>query len=317
MENFLYISLGKTGICVSPLGLGCWQWGDQLVWEYGKAYRDEDVTNAFKVSVEAGINFFDTAEVYGMGRSETLLGQQVRSQSQDTLPALVATKFMPFPWRLGKFQLKNALKNSLDRLGLPKVDLYQVHFPLPPMPVAVWANGLADVVEAGLTRAVGVSNFDLKQMNTTLRVLTERGVPLASNQVEFSLVNRKPETNGLLERCKEAGVTLIAYSPLGKGLLSGKYTPANRPSGTRSRMVNTAFMERLQPLVALQREIGQLHGGKTPAQVALNWAICKGALVIPGAKNAHQAQENAGALGWRLDDAEVDALDKASMNVQL
>lgn len=317
MENFLYISLGKTGICVSPLGLGCWQWGDRMVWEYGKAYNDKDVVDAFQVSVKAGINFFDTAEVYGLGRSETLLGQQIRAQIPDTLPALVATKFMPFPWRLGKFQLRNALKNSLGRLGLQKVDLYQVHFPLPPMPVTVWANGLADVVEAGLTKAVGVSNYDLKQMNTTLRVLAERGVPLASNQVEYSLLQRKPETSGLLERCKEANITLIAYSPLGKGLLSGKYNSTNRPSGSRSRMVNTEFLEKLQPLIALMREIGQQHEAKSPAQIALNWAICKGALVIPGAKNAHQAQENAGALGWRLDDAEVAALDKASLNVQL
>lgn len=317
MENFLFLSLGKTGFCVSPLGLGCWQWGDQIVWEYGKGYRDADVLDAFRVSQEAGINFFDTAEIYGNGKSETMLGQQVRDQSPEVLPAFVASKFMPYPWRLGKFQLKNALKNSLARLGMVKIDLYQVHFPFPPMPIETWAAALADVVEAGLARAVGISNYSQAQMLATNRILAERGVPLASNQVEFSLLQRKPELNGLLDCCKDLGVTMIAYSPLAKGLLSGKYSPINRPPGTPSRMVSVNYLEKLQPLIALLNEIGSQHGGKTPCQVSLNWAICKGALVIPGAKNGRQAQENAGALGWRLDDSEVDALDKASLGLQL
>jgi pyridoxine 4-dehydrogenase len=119
------------------------------------------------------------------------------------------------------------------------------------------------------------------------------------------------EKNGTLARCKELGIRLVAYSPLEKGLLTGKYSVDNPPPGSRAR-VYTNLIGKIQPLLKLMTETGQDHGGKANAQVALNWVICKGALPIPGAKNAEQAQENAGALGWRLTDEEVAKLDKTS-----
>jgi len=142
--------------------------------------------------------------------------------------------------------------------------------------------------------------------------LSKRGVPLASNQVEFHLLNRRIERDGLLKLCRELGVTLIAYSPLAKGLLTGKYTPQTRPPGLRSYIFRRARLGKIQPLIHLLREIGKAHDGKSPAQIALNWVICKGAVPIPGAKNARQARDNAGALGWRLSEAEIAALDKES-----
>jgi aryl-alcohol dehydrogenase-like predicted oxidoreductase len=140
-------------------------------------------------------------------------------------------------------------------------------------------------------------------------------VPLASNQVHYSLLNRGIERSGLLALCRELGVTVIAYSPLEKGMLTGKYTPDNLPGGLRNRMYQRAYLERIRPLIQRLRELGEAHGGKSPAQVALNWIICKGAIPIPGAKNARHARDNAGALGWRLSDDEVAELDHLSDKV--
>jgi aryl-alcohol dehydrogenase-like predicted oxidoreductase len=307
-------TLGKTGIQISPLGIGAWAWGDRMFWGYGGDYKDADIQTAYDAGLEAGINFYDTAEVYGSGRSEKLLGEFYRSRpaAENGLPVVIATKFMPLPWRLGRRSFLRALRGSLNRLEMERVDLYQVHFPLLPFPVETWANAMADAVQAGLVRAVGVSNYNEEQMRRTYTVLAERGVVLASNQVEYSLYSRKVEKNNLLRACQDLGITLIAYSPLAMGLLTGKYTPNNPPPGMRGRRYGKRVLQNLQPLLRLMHEIGRLHNGKTPAQVALNWLICKGTVPIPGAKNARQVQENCGALGWRLSDEEVTALDKAA-----
>ncbi len=306
------VSLGATDVRVTPLGTGAWAWGDRLTWGYGGGtYTDADLREAFRITLEAGINWFDTAEIYGSGRSETLLGRFIRESNQRVI---VATKFFPFPWRLRQSSLLDALRRSLERLGLQQVDLYQIHFPFPPMPVEHWVNGLADAVEAGLTRAVGVSNYDVEQTRRAYNTLKARGIPLASNQVEYSLLQRKPERNGLLQYCREQNITLIAYSPIAKGILTGKYTPEHTPPGMRGRKYNRAYLTRVQPLLELLKQIGEAHG-KSQSQVALNWVLCKGAVAIPGAKNVRQAQENAGALGWRLTDGEVHELDQVSERV--
>jgi aryl-alcohol dehydrogenase-like predicted oxidoreductase len=307
--GFERVPLGATGIQISPLGIGTWAWGDKVFWQYGKGgYSDADIEAAYQASLAYGINFFDTAEVYGLGRSERLLGAYAR---QAGWPVVVASKFFPFPWRLSKGQFRRALRNSLQRLGMDSIALYQLHWPFPPLPIDTWMDGLADAVEAGLVRAVGVSNYNVQQTQRAHAALARRGIPLASNQVEYSLWQRKPETSGLLEICRQLDVTVIAYSPLAQGLLTGKYTPQNPPPGLRGRRYGRA-LARIQPLTALLREMGAAHGDKTPAQVALNWAICKGTAPIPGAKNARQARDNAGALGWRLSADEVLALDLAS-----
>jgi aryl-alcohol dehydrogenase-like predicted oxidoreductase len=308
------ISLGKTDIRISPIGLGTWQWGDRAMWSYGVTHTDRDIHEALRKSIEGGIDFFDTAELYGKGRSEVLLGECLREMAPagSGVPVVVATKFAPLPFRLRKGALVRALRASLARLGLARVDLYQVHFPYSLVPIPVWANALADAVEAGLTRSVGVSNYSAGQMRRAHEVLSRRGIPLASNQVEYHLLNRKVERNGVLQSCWELGVALIAYSPLAKGLLTGKYTPENRPPGLRKYTARSGRLSSIQPLLGLMREVGQAHEGKSPAQVALNWIVCKGAVPIPGAKNAHQAQENAAAAGWRLAAAEIAALDDMS-----
>lgn len=290
------------------MGLGAWQWGDRVIWQYGHGYGEEQVHEAFQISVAEGIRFIDTAEAYGNGLSERLLGGFLRETDQ---PVLIATKFFPWPWRFLKGAIPKALKASLGRLNVETVDLYQIHWPNPVMGTDRVMQGLAECVKSGMTRTVGVSNFSQSRMLAAYSSLARHDVPLASNQVHYSLINRTVEKDGTLARCKELGIRLIAYSPIEKGLLAGKYSPENPPPGSRARRYSS-LLPKLQPLLKLMTQIGQDHGGRSNSQVALNWVICKGALPIPGAKNAEQALENAGALGWRLTEEEVAKLDEAS-----
>jgi len=168
----------------------------------------------------------------------------------------------------------------------------------------------ADATEAGLIRQIGVSNYSPQQTELAYRALERRGLHLSSNQIKFSLLARSPERSGLLKLCKELGVTVIAYSPIAQGLLTGKYSPQNRPP--LPRRVSARNLSGIQPLVDELMRIGIPHGNKTPVQVALNWCIAKGTLPIPGVKNAFQAKENAGALGWNLNEAEIARLDDLS-----
>ncbi len=290
------------------MGLGAWQWGDRIVWGYGHGYGEAEVHAAFLTAVEQGIQLVDSAEAYGNGLSERLLGKFLKETEQ---PIRVATKFFPWPWRWSVKSIPSALKASLRRLALERVDLYQIHWPSPLLSPEKMMAGLAECVKRGYARAVGVSNFGQKRMLRAYSALSQTGIPLASNQVHYSLMSRDVEKNGTLARCKELGIRMIAYSPLEKGLLTGKYNAENLPPGPRSRQY-AERLPKLPPLLKLMTEIGQDHGGKTTAQVALNWVICKGALPIPGAKKAGQVIENSGALGWRLTEEQVTQMDEMS-----
>ncbi|HZW04807.1 MAG TPA: aldo/keto reductase [Anaerolineaceae bacterium] len=295
------------------MGVGAWAWGDSMFWGYGRGYAKDDVRDAFRVSLENQITFFDTAEIYGQGHSEQLLGQFIAES--DAPKIYVASKFMPFPWRLTRGTLLSALKKSLERLRLPAVDLYQMHQPLAPVRIETWMEAMADACQQGLIRSIGVSNYDRSQTQDAYDALNRLGIRLASNQVEYHLLNRKIERSGLWDQCSQLGIKIIAYSPLAMGILSGKYSPQNPPGGFRSGRYGRQLLERIEPLLAAMRKIGSDRGGKTPAQIAINWVLCKGAVPIPGAKNARQAEENAGALGWRLTEAEVARLDELSDRV--
>jgi len=290
------------------MGLGAWQWGDRIVWQFGQNYSKKEVQEAFNISIDEGIRFIDTAEAYGNGLSERLLGKFIQETDQ---PVLIATKYFPFPWRLTSSSIPKALKSSLERIGVESIDLYQIHWPTPLMSVDRLMDGMIECVKSGMTRTVGVSNFNQSRMLNAYSALARQNIPLASNQVHYSLLNRTVEKKGLLARCKELGIRLIAYSPIEKGMLTGKYNAINRPPGTREGTYAN-ILPKIDPLIRLMTTIGQDHGGKTNSQVALNWVICKGAMPIPGAKNTKQAQENAGALGWRLTEEEVTQLDEES-----
>jgi aryl-alcohol dehydrogenase-like predicted oxidoreductase len=301
------IPLGRTDMRVSPVGAGTNSWGTGRSADPGKRA-------AFDALLAAGITFFDTAEIYTMGGSERTIGQCIKAASPAGASPVVLSKFFPTPWRLGKPALASALRRSLERLQLPRVDVYLLHFPLPPVALETWADALADAVQAGLARCAGISNCDARQTRRAHAVLSARGVPLACNEVELSLLKRAP-LGGLLPTCQDLGVTLVAYRPLAMGMLSGKYSPERPPSGARSLMFGRGYLGRLQPLIAAMKRAGDSHGGKTAGQVAINWVICKGALPIPGVKDERQARENAGAMGWRLSDAEIAELEAAAVKV--
>ncbi|CAM9318816.1 unnamed protein product [Chrysoparadoxa australica] len=277
---------------------------------------DNELQDVFDASVERGINFFDTAEVYGFGRSELLCGKFKRKfRGPDVLKSdiVLASKFAPLPFRLSRENVVDACKSSLDRMGMSSMELYQIHWPAPIRNEAYW-EGIADCYEQGLIKAVGVSNYSAKLVRSAHECLAKRGVPLASNQVLYNLKDRKIESNGVLKTCQELDVKVLAYSPLAQGLLTGKYSESNLPSGPRSRLFRRSISRSVQLLDELS-EVAEARG-KTQAQVALNWAISKGTIPIPGAKNTRQAEENAGALGWRLTDEEMVALDLASRETQ-
>jgi aryl-alcohol dehydrogenase-like predicted oxidoreductase len=303
------IQLGKSDVWIPLMGTGCWQWGERKFWEYGSTYQKDDVYEAYRGSIEAGILFFDTSEGYGQGESERLLGEITLQNHQIVI---VATKYDPKPWRRWKRSVIYAGQQSLKRLRLQKVDLYQIHWPSPPLSIEKMAEALAELVALGRTRAVGVSNYNEEQMYRTYETLSKHGIPLASNQVRYSLCHREVERNGIMKACKELGVTLIAYSPIAQGLLTGKYSPERLPTGRRRNYYGVDLLTELQPLITVLKEVGQSNGGKTPAQVALNWLLCKGAVPIPGAKNGSQVKENAGALGWRLSAHDMEVLDSIS-----
>src|SRR4030066_2443848 len=301
-----YLTLGRTEIRISPIGQGIMQWGDIKFPGQPDFNVDNEIRDEFYVSLANGINFFDTAEMYGNGRSEICLGRLLKGRNENIV---IATKFMPFTWRFSKGELRTALLKSLKRLGLIKVDLYQMHWPFPPVPIKTWMEEMSDAVADGLIRAVGVSNYSPSQTEMAYDALAIHGIPLASNQVRYNLLHRRPEGNGLVQLCNKLGITVIAYSPLEKGILTGKYTVNNIPSGMRSWRYNKSYLDKIEPLIKILREIGKDHAGMTPGQVSLNWLTSKGVLPIPGARKKTQAKENAEAMGWQLSIEEVARLD--------
>jgi aryl-alcohol dehydrogenase-like predicted oxidoreductase len=292
------VALGRTGLHVSPLGVGTNTWG-------ASGEDDPGKIATWNTLRSLGITLVDTAEIYTGGASERTIGGCI---AQSGPGPLVLTKFFPFPWRLRGAALRAALRGSLARLGIPRVDIYLLHFPWPPVPLAAWANALADAVEAGLVRAAGISNCSVAQTREAHAVLAARGIPLACNEVELNLLNRRAETSGLLAACRELDVTVIAYRPLALGMLTGKYSSVNRPGGYRGLLYGGRYLNGIEPLVAVMKGIAGKRGRTVP-QVALNWVVSKGALPIAGAKNPRQATENAGALGWRLTPAEIAELE--------
>ncbi len=310
------VMIGKSGLRVSPMGAGVMTWGNAkglarlhpAKTAYGGPASAGDEREAFRTSLECGVNFFDTAAMYAGGASERRLGELARG-----LDVVIASKF-PGSFSFRAEQFPGELEASLSRLGRDYIDLYQHHFPARGVSIPLLMNFMADAVEAGKIRAVGVSNYSAEQMRTAHEALAKRGIPLASNQVEYSLLHRKPETDGILDSCRELGITLIAYQPLASGLLTGKYSLENRPRGLRRFM--PAFrrkgLEAATPVVKLLQAIGERYE-KSPAQVAVRWLIEKGNVVpIPGAKNARQAAANAGALAFHLTPDEMAALDRIS-----
>lgn len=310
-------TLGRSNLHVPRMGVGAMVWGNPTglarlhpaQTAYGGSQGIEEEQRAVELSIAAGVNLFDTAAFYSLGAAERRLGELVRGRD-----VIIATKY-PSGLSFRTENFPKELEMTLARLGRDYVDLYQHHFPNQRVSIPALMNLVADAVEAGKVKAVGVSNYSAEQMREAHAALAKRGIPLASNQVEYSLLKRQPETNGVLEACRELGITLIAYSPLAGGMLTGKYSPRNRPGGFFRRILpqySGKMLEAIQPVTALLRSIGEKYS-KSPGQVAIRWLIENPVVLpIPGAKNGKQAAENAEALQFSLTEEEVRSLDQAT-----
>jgi aryl-alcohol dehydrogenase-like predicted oxidoreductase len=310
--------LGKSNLRVPRLGMGVMTWGDAKglarlhpsKTAYGGPRGYEEEKQAFEASLVAGVNFFDTAATYSSGASELRLGQLAHGKD-----VIIASKFPgSFSFRTENFPKE--LEASLNRLGHSSIDLYQHHYPNKSISIPQLMDLIADAIEAGKVRAVGVSNYSAEQMRIAHEALAKRGFPLASNQVEYSLLHRHPEVDGVLDACRELGITLIAYQPLASGALTGKYSAEVKPTGFFRRFMpnfRRKGLEQVRPVVNLLREIGE-HYDKNPAQVAIRWLIENPlVLPIPGAKNARQAATNAESLNFHLTPEEVDSLNQTTL----
>lgn len=311
-------TLGRSKLQVPRMGVGAMTWGDAkglarlhpAKTAYGGAHGFEEEKRALEASVEAGVNLFDTAAMYSVGAAELRLGELSRGKD-----VIVATKF-PGGFSMKEEELPKQLEASLKRLGRESIELYQHHYPMPRISIPKLMDQLADVVDAGKVKAVGVSNYSAEQLREAHAALAKRGIPLASNQVEYSLLNRQPEVNGVLDACRELGITLIAQTPLAGGKLTGKYSAQNRAGGFFRRILpqySRKALDEMQPVIKLLREIGERYS-KTPSQVALRWLIENPiVLPIPGAKNGKQAMDNGQALSFSLTAEEVEMLSQATM----
>jgi len=306
-------ALGQSGLSVPPLGVGTNRWG-------AKDRQKSAIFEAFRASLESGLNFFDTAEVYTGGNSERLLGEFIH---RDPRPVIIASKFLPI-FRLSPHQLMDALDASLKRLERQSVDIYYVHFPISLMSIEAMMDMMALAVRTGKIRAVGVSNFSAQQMRRAAARLGRYDIPLAANQVQYSLLNRQPETNGVLEACRELNVALVAYRPLAGGLLKATEASASAQVPTTQTSANllARFVvnrmrrnhpEQLATLQTTLNDVARAHD-KTVSQVALNWLLQRDEHVIPipGATNSHHALENAETLTWQLTGEEFAAIEQAS-----
>ena len=321
MERPLY-TLGATDIRISPIGLGCWQFsgGKGLAGFYWKAIDQEDVNRIVAAAIEGGMNWFDTAEAYGKGRSEAALSSALSAAGLGE-EAIVATKWFPVFRFAGS--IRKTFRERLRHLAPYSVTLHQIHHPGSFSSIDRQMDEMADLAESGSIRAVGVSNFNPDQMRRAHEALERRGLRLASNQVRYSLLDRRIETNGVLETAQELGVTIIAYSPLEQGILTGKFHESEearaRLTGPRKylKQFKSSGLERTTPLVDTLRRVAGHHEA-TPAQVSLAWVTQRhGASVvaIPGASKVSQAQSNARAMGLRLDSEELEELAETASRV--
>jgi aryl-alcohol dehydrogenase-like predicted oxidoreductase len=292
------------GVRLSAIGLGTWQFGSGD-WSYGKEYAETVAPAIVERSLDLGINLIDSAEAYGFGSSERILGRAIANRRDEVF---LATKLFPIlpvdpvvAWRA---------RLSAARLGVSILDLYQVHWPNPVVPLGPTMRAMKKLQDEGLVRHVGVSNFSLARWQEAER---ELGGPVLTNQVQFNLLHRHPERE-LLAWAQENGRIVIAYSPLAQGLLSGRYRAGDVPAGIRGSTPGflPENVERAQPVIEAVRQVAAAHGA-TSSQVALAWLVRRpGVVVIPGASSIAQVEQNIAAADLELTDDEDAALTAAA-----
>jgi aryl-alcohol dehydrogenase-like predicted oxidoreductase len=309
--------LGRTGIEITPIGLGVMQFagGSGIFRLMFPSISQESMNDIIQAAIDGGINWFDTAEAYGGGRSEQGLANALKAAGQTDGDVIIATKWRPILRTAGN--IRDSIADRQHHLSGYTIDLYQIHQPYSFSSPEAEMEAMAGLVEAGKIRSVGVSNFNAEQMRRAHAALAEQNLPLASNQVEYHLLNRQIESNGVLKTAKELGITIIAWSPLASGLLSGKFH--QDPGLLRQTPIGRRFMlrrniDRSRHLISALEDIAAVRD-VTPAQVALNWLIhAQGETVvaIPGASKVQHAEQSAGTMKFRLGDEEIERIDQLS-----
>jgi aryl-alcohol dehydrogenase-like predicted oxidoreductase len=309
--------LGQTDMAITPIGLGVMQFsGDKGIFKLMFDDLPQEEMNAIvKTALDGGINWFDTAELYGSGRSEQGLANALKAAGVEDEKVIIATKW--FPILRTAANIPRTIGDRIRFLDGYSIDLYMVHQPWGFSEPEAEMDAMADLVQAGKIRSVGVSNFSTQQMRRAHAALEKRGLPLAVNQVRYSLLHREIETNGVLQAAKELGVTIVAWAPLASGILTGKFHKDperfnQTPFGRRMRLRRQ--IERSRPLIEALEEVAARHDA-TPAQVALNWLVNfqgETVVAIPGASKVNQAADNAAAMNFSLSEAEMARLDELS-----
>ncbi len=312
-------NLGKTDIKVTAIGLGCWQFSKQnnLAGKFWPTLNDELIQKIVNLSLEGGINWFDTAEIYGKGASEKALVKALKETGIKPGEVIIATKWWPM-FRFAS-NIKKTINKRQQAIDPYPIDLYQIHQPYGFSSEKKEMQAMAQLLKDNLIKSIGVSNFSEKKMKNAWETLQKENIPLASNQVVYSLLNRKIESNGILQTAKELGITIIAYSPLAQGMVTGKFH--DQPEllkniGFRkySKLFKPEGMAKSLPVVTLVKELAQKYN-VTPAQIGLNWILnFNGDMVvaIPGATKESHVKENVGAMSFKMSDEDMDKLDKIS-----
>ena len=311
--------LGKTNMMVTPIGLGCWQFSKQnnMAGKFWPTLEDDLITKVVALSLEGGLNWFDTAEIYGNGASEKALSKALKAAGKKPGDVLIATKWWPI-FRFAS-NIAKTIDERIEALSPYPIDLYQVHQPWGFSSEKSEVAAMAELYKQKKIKYIGVSNFSAEKMKSAWEVLDKKGIPLASNQVPYSLLNRKIETNGTLAMAKQLGVSIIAYSPLAQGLVTGKFHDnpellKNIGFRKHTSLFKPAGLEKSRKLITLVKELAAKYN-VSPSQVGLNWLINYNGntvVAIPGATKESHVKENTGALSFRLSDEDMLKLDKES-----
>ncbi|MCX6249695.1 MAG: aldo/keto reductase [Bacteroidetes bacterium] len=324
MEQTNYRFLGKSDLHLTPVGLGCWQFSKQnnLAGKFWPTLDDDLIRSIVNISLEGGINWFDTAEVYGNGVSEKALSKSLTTLGKKPGDVLIATKWWPM-FRFAS-NIPKTIGERIEALSPFPIDLYQVHQPYGLSNEKAEMKAMAELVKSGKIRYIGVSNFSAAKMKNAWETLDKLGIPLVSNQVRYSLLDRRIESNGILQTAKELGISIIAYSPLAQGLVTGKFHEHPEMIKTIGYRKHSSFfkpsaLEKSRPLIMLIKELAKKYQ-VTTSQVALNWMIHfhgETVFVIPGATKESHALENPGAMNFRMTDEDMERLDRESRVFQV
>lgn len=312
--------LGQSDIMISPIGLGCWQFsqGKGMGGSFWESLPQEQIDAIVKASLDGGINWFDTAEIYGWGKSETALVQALENAGRKPGDAVIATKWYPVG-RTSSSIIKTIDERIRALKGWP-IDLHQIHMPWGFSTRKGEMKAMACLLRDKKVRTVGVSNFSATQLRTAHKALKDEGFTLVSNQVRYNLVQRYPDFDGTMEAAKELGVTIIAFSPLAQGILTGKFH--DEPDLIRSRagyrkyspLFSARGLARTKPLIEELKKIA-LSYNTSAGQVALNWLLTfngDSVVAIPGATKTSHAAQNVGTMAFRLTEKECQILDGLS-----